>query len=115
VEAASIEIPPQPVVIDAVQMTQSAAGIEIQVRGYDNTRSISQASFTFLQKDGTPVAPGAIQQDLAATFKDYFASSAVGGSFQMKAAFPVSGTAGLIEAARLGITNSVGQTEWTSK
>jgi hypothetical protein len=115
VESASIEIAPQAVAIDNVQMSGTAAGIEVQVSGFDNTRSLTQASFTFLQKDGTAVAPGAIQQDLAAAFKDYFASSTVGGTFQMKASFPITGNAALIDAVRLVITNAVGQTTWPSR
>jgi hypothetical protein len=114
VETASIEIPPQPVAIDTVQMARSGSGIVVQISGYDNTRSISQASFTFLQKDGTPLPPGAIQQDLAAVFKDYFTNSSLGGSFQMKASFPVTGDGGLIDSVRVVLINSLGQTAWPS-
>ena len=115
VETASIEIAPQAVAIDTVQMARTAGGMEVQISGFDNARSISQASFTFLQKDGTPVPPGAIQQDLAAMFKDYFAGSTLGGTFQMKAAFPITGNGALIEGVRVQMTNSVGQTAWPAR
>ena len=112
VESTTMEVPPQPVAIDTVQMARTAAGVEVQINGFDNTRSISLASFHFLQKDGSVIAPGALQQDVTAAFQDYFARSASGGAFQMKAAFPVTGTASLIDAVRVVLTNSAGQASW---
>ena len=89
-----------------------ASGIEVQVSGFDNTRTISQATFTFVQRDGTTIAPGAIRQDLAVMFKDYFAGAVLGGAFQMKANFPIAGNGALIDGVRITMTNSVGQTSW---
>jgi hypothetical protein len=100
------------VAIDAVQMIHTAAGVEVQVSGFDNTRTLSAASFTFLQNNGAALAPGTIQQDLAAIFKDYFANSTTGGSFQLKLAFPVTGSAAAIDTVRIVMTNAAGQTSW---
>ena len=113
VETTSIEIPPQPVAIDAVRMTRTASGIDVQISGYDNTHSLWQASYTFLQMDGTPIAPGAIQQDVAALFKDYFANSGMGGAFQLKASFPVAGNGAMIGGVTVTLTNGLGQTART--
>jgi hypothetical protein len=112
VESASIEIPPQPVAIDDVQMTRTPSSIELAISGYDNTRSIAGATFTFLRKDGTVLAPGPLQQDLSAAFKDYFGGSTPGGSFQLKLNFPVTGGTASIESVRVVITNAVGETSW---
>jgi hypothetical protein len=111
-ETFSLEIPPQPVVIDAVSLSRGPAGIDVQVTGYDNTRSIRQASFTFLQKDGGTIPPGAIQQDVSGFFTNYFAEAASGGTFQMKATFPVNGNATAIDSVKVALTNSLGQTSW---
>jgi hypothetical protein len=111
-ETARVEIPPQSVVIDSVRMIRPAAGIEVQVSGYDNTRTLSRASFTFLQKDGTFVPPGAMPQDLAALLKDYFVNSGLGGSFQIKAAFPVTGSPDSIDSVKISLANSAGTTTW---
>jgi hypothetical protein len=111
-ETASVEIPPQPVAISAVQMTPKASGVDVQVSGYDNTRSVTAAAFTFLQKDGTVLAPGALQEDLTAAFKDYFATSTVGGNFQLHLSFPVTGDPAVIDSVRVVMTNGTGQSSW---
>jgi hypothetical protein len=111
-ETARIEIPPQPVAISAVQMIRAASGVDVQVTGYDNTRSLTAASFTFLRKDGTVLVPGALQQDLTAAFKDYFANSTVGGNFQLHLSFPVTGDPGVIDSVRVVMTNGTGQSSW---
>jgi len=111
-ETASIEIPPQPVAIDTVQLTRTQSEVAVQVNGYDNTRSLSAATFTFLQKDGTVLAPGKIGQDLGTVFKDYFANSTLGGSFQLKLSFPVTGNAAAVDSVQVTMTNSAGQTSW---
>ena len=111
-ETFSLEIPPQPVAIQSVALSRGAAGIEVQVSGYDNTRSIRQAAFTFLQKDGSVIPPGAIQQDVSGFFSKYFADAGSGGAFQMKATFPVNGSASAIDSVKVVLTNAVGQASW---
>jgi hypothetical protein len=111
-ETATVEIPPQPVAISAVQMTHTPSGVDVQVSGYDNTRSLTAASFTFLQKDGAVLAPGALQEDLTAAFKDYFENSTVGGNFQLHLSFPVTGDPAVIDSVRVVMTNGTGQSWW---
>jgi hypothetical protein len=111
-ETASLEIPQQPVVIESVLMTRTASSVDVQVSGFDNTRSLTAASFTFLQKDGTALPPGTQQQDLAAAFKNYFAGSSEGGTFQLKLSFPVTGGTAAIDSVQVVMTNAAGQTSW---
>jgi hypothetical protein len=113
-ETAVVEIPPQPVTIDDVQMTHTTAGVDVQISGFDNTRTLSGASFTFLQSSGAVLPPGAIQQDLSALFRDYFAGSTTGGSFSLKLSFPVTGSAASVDSVRVVMTNAAGQTSWPS-
>lgn len=111
-ERAALEIPAQPVAIDTVRLTRAAAAVEVEVSGYDNTRTLAQASFTFVRGDGTVIPPGAMQQDVAAAFSNYFASSTLGGVFRMKASFPVTGDASLVDSVKVVLDNSAGQTNW---
>ena len=53
------EIAAAPPAITAVQGLRSAGTIEVRVTGYDNTRSVSQLSFTFYDGSGRVMAPGA--------------------------------------------------------
>jgi hypothetical protein len=112
-ETLHLEIPPQPPSIDSVVLTRNDTGIQVQVSGYDNTRSISQATFTFLQKDGSVIPPGGIRQDVSAFFRSYFGGSTQGGGFQMNATFPAGGgAAGAVDRVQVLLTNSVGRTAW---
>src|SRR5262249_55570031 len=104
-ETFNLEIAPQPAVVNSVVLNRGASGIDVVVSGYDNTRSVRQAVFTFLQKDGSVIPPGAIQQDVSAFFQNYFADANAGGTFQMKAAFPVNGSAGVIDSVHVTLIN----------
>jgi hypothetical protein len=112
-ETLHLEIPPQPPGIDSVVLTRKDTGIQVQVSGYDNTRSISQATFTFLQKDGSLIPPGSIRQDVSPFFSSYFGGSTQEGGFQMNATFPVTGgAASAVDSVKLVLTNSAGQSAW---
>lgn len=111
-ETATIEIPPQPVEIDSVKLTPAAGSIALEITGWDNTRSLAQASFTFLKADGTPIPPGTIQQDVGQAFSAYFANSTTGGAFSLNASFPFTGSATLIDSVKVVLANGAGQSQW---
>ena len=107
-------IPGAAAVVTAVQGTRSPANspanVEIRVTGFDNTRSLSQLSFTFYNASGSVIAPGAIRLDAAADFARYYATSDVGGTFLLRAVFPVTGDTSVIAAFDVSLTNASGLT-----
>lgn len=84
--------------------------VELQINGWDNTRTTSQIVFHFFDASGNSIAPGDITVDGSQPFTQYFATSAMGGVFGLHARFPVTGDANQVAAAEVRITNSMGTT-----
>lgn len=109
-DQATVAIAPALVGINAAQGTRSATSLEVHVTGFDNTRTAGLLSFTFFDATGTPIAPGAIRADVSATFRQFYQTSNVGGSFLLQAVFPVTGNAAQVAAFEVSISNSAGAT-----
>jgi hypothetical protein len=104
----TITILPAAVGITAVQGTRSAAGVQVQVTGFDNTHTAGPLTFTFSDTSGSTIAPGAVHSDATASFATYFRNSGLGGVFLLTAVFPVTGNPSQIVAFQVQIANSVG-------
>jgi hypothetical protein len=104
----SVSLPPAPVAFASTQASRSSGTIQVQVAGFDNTRTAGRLSFTFYDNAGNPVAPGAIPADATAAFSQYFAGSSLGGNFLLRAAFPVTGDTAGIVYFQVAFTNSAG-------
>jgi hypothetical protein len=102
----SVTILPAVVGVTAAQGVRSANSVEVDVTGFDNTRSAGALSFTFYDASGNPVA-APVAANGASAFGAYFQDSA-GGTFVLKAVFPVAGNTSQIAAFRASVTNSVG-------
>lgn len=102
-------VAPGKVVVDSQQGTRRGDGLEINLAGYDNSRSAGPMRFTFYDRNGNPLSVGAIQVDVGADFRRYFAGSNYGGLFALKAVFPVnSGSPAEISAVEIEMTNNTG-------
>ena len=135
----SVTIPAATVGIDAAVAARDVScapsivyctttNIELQINGWDNTRSMDQSAaqlvFEFYDQSGDAIAPGAItiggSTSLACPppngptitwgecIGDYFQGSSLGGVFGLTVFFPVTGDSDLVTAAQVQITNSVG-------
>jgi hypothetical protein len=104
----SVTIVPAPVALSAAQAARSGGSIEVQVTGYDNTRTAGPLSFTFFDSLGNAVAPGTIRADGTAAFNKFFQESDVGGTFVLRAVFPVTGDPSGVASFAAEFTNSAG-------
>ena len=95
-------------VVNSVQAVRSAGALQVQVTGFDNTRSLGALSFTFYDAAGNPLLPGAIHTDATADFSTYFAASNLGGVFLLRAVFPVTGDATLVASCDATLANFAG-------
>jgi len=96
----------------------TTANVQLQVNGWDNTRSASQLVFSFFDSSGNAIAPGNItatevyfnglELPTATAFQQYFAGSDMAGVFGLSAFFPVNGDSSQVVAAVVEITNSAG-------
>jgi len=108
----SVTILPAVVGVTAAQALRSTGAIEVDLTGFDNTRTAGRLAFTFFDPAGNAIAPGAIPADGTAIFATYFQSSA-GGTFALKAVFPVAGDLSQVTAFQAAVTNSAGSATTT--
>jgi len=119
---ATLTIPAALIGIDAAVAARNVAcapsvvyctttNVQLQVNGWDNTRSASQLTFTFFDSSGNAIAPGNITVDAGSAFNQYFGASDLAGVFGLSALFPVTGDTDLVVAARVQLTNSAGTVE----
>jgi hypothetical protein len=92
----------------------TTSNVELQINGWDNTRTISQIVFTFFDSSGGSIAPGNITVDATSAFQQYFAGSDLGGVFGLHGLFPVNGDSTQVVAAQVQLTNSAGTAQTAS-
>lgn len=85
-----------------------ASGLpEVVLTGWDNTRTVSKVTFTWYLKTGQIAAPGRMEADVATQFRDYFGKNP-GGTFQLRAKFPLSGSASELDGVEVEISSAQG-------
>jgi hypothetical protein len=104
----AVQIPAAPVVIDSAAGRRTARELEVEIRGFDNSRSVSQITFNFYDTQGRLLPGQPIRVDVAAAFRSYFENSTVGGMFALTARFPVSGDVSLVGAVEVEFTSAPG-------
>ncbi len=104
----TLAIPAALIGVDDAQAVRSGSSLEVQIRGFDNSRTARQLSFTFYDQSGGAVAPGAITAEVADAFKSYFKNSDLGGAFMLRAVFPVTGNAAGVAAVEVDLVNGAG-------
>ena len=116
---ANVTIPAAVIGIDAAVASRNVScapavvyctttNIQLQVNGWDNTRSTSQLVFSFFNSSGSAISPGNITVPAATAFQQYFAGSGMAGVFGLSAFFPVTGNSDDVTTAVVQLTNSVG-------
>jgi hypothetical protein len=101
----AVTIPAAPVGVSTAQGLRSTGTVEVRITGFDNTRTLSQLTFTFYDAAGNALAP-AITTDATKDFAQYFQTADSGGVFLLRAVFPVTGAASAIASFDVGLTNS---------
>ncbi len=109
-EQFTAEVPRAPVVVASARSARVTSGIEVQVTGFDTSRSTSLLVFTFFDLGGRTVAPGAIQVDASRAFQQYFETTGYGSMFTLRAVFPVLGDSSQVGAVDVELSNSLGDT-----
>ena len=107
----SLVVAPAAPGIDIANGTRRVSDLDINLTGFDNTRSASRLAFTFYDKNGKVLAPGAVTADISKDFKTFFGSSPTGGAFALRATFPVSGDPTVVAGADVEMTNAAGVTK----
>ncbi len=105
---ATFQIAPAAVTIDSVRASRGTNGVLISVTGFDNTRSVSQATFSFFDTSNRAIG-AAIVVPVAPQFQSYFQNAGT-GIFVLRASFPVTGDVTQIGSVAVSLTNSVGAT-----
>ncbi|HWB85296.1 MAG TPA: choice-of-anchor D domain-containing protein [Bryobacteraceae bacterium] len=109
-DSQTVTVQPAAVTVSSLQAARSTGSIEVRVTAFDNTRTAGGLTFTFYDAAGNAIAPGAIHVDGTAAFSQYFQTSNTGGTFLLRAVFPVTGDAAGIASVTVGLANSAGTT-----
>ncbi len=105
-----IRVAPASVRFDSATAARSPNVAEIVLKGLDNTRTAKRIGFRFYRTGGT--VAGAFDIDLEQAFRDYYlANPNAGGVFQLRAQFPISGDASMLEGVDVTLTNQTGASE----
>ena len=107
-EQATVVIPPAAVKVETSRVARGGSTLDLQVTGFDNTRTLSQLAFTFFDGAGRTIQPGAIRLDATADFQRFFGASTLGGVFSLRAQFPVTGSAADVSGVEIEMVNSSG-------
>ncbi len=94
-----------------VSFTQTGSVLTLTVRGYSNTRDMSQANFTFTPAPGTDLATRTINLPVADIFSTWFstaASAAQGSIFTYTQTFNLSDSSSVVQSVGVDLTNSTG-------
>ncbi|MEO7144145.1 MAG: choice-of-anchor D domain-containing protein [Bryobacteraceae bacterium] len=106
-----LTVSPAPIVVDSINGVSRVGDLDITITGYDNTYTASVMAFTFYDRSNRALGPAAITVDSTAGFRGYFATTKAGGSFALRATFPVAGDSTQVGAADVTLTNSAGASQ----
>ena len=107
-QQASAIISPAPVSFDLTTGVARPGDVDISLAGFDNTHSASQLAFTFFDRTGKTISPGQLRVDESAAFRGYFDTGQYGGTFALRATFPVTGDSSQVGGVDVEMTNSAG-------
>jgi hypothetical protein len=107
----SMAIPSAPAGVTGTQGQRAPSSVQVDVTGFDNTRSLGTLAFTFYDSAGNVLPSGTIQANAAADFTKYFAGSDLGGAFVLRTMFPVTGDTSRIASCDITLTNAAGSTK----
>lgn len=107
-EQATIQIGPAVVGIDSIRVSKDSGQLLVATSGFDNTRTVSKASFRFVGKSGQTIGGAAVNADVTAAFTTYFAHPEAGGQFVLRATFPVTGDTKEVGSVEVELVNSAG-------
>ncbi len=96
-----------PVSLTAAKASVASGVAQVTLTGYDVTRTVSKLAFVFYLTSGAAASPGTIAVDASPAFSAYW-TSVTGGTFQLQATFPVSGTYTELAGVEVTVTNGSG-------
>jgi hypothetical protein len=106
----TVTILPAPVSVENALGSRLPGSLEVRITGFDNARTAGPLAFTFFDAAGSPIAPGTLRADAGGAFQQLYKTSDAGGTFLLRAVFPVTGDVSQIASFEASIGNSEGAT-----
>jgi hypothetical protein len=107
------DIAPMGVRASSVTAGRTSSGVQLQVTGFDNTRTVSTIGFYFYDTNGALIGGAPVTADAANVFRQYFGASNLGGVFLMSVQFPVQGDTARIGGVEIEFANAAGRSRTT--
>jgi hypothetical protein len=111
IETVSLPLPAAPVSLDSGEWEFISTGIQLDIAGFDNTRSTTEVAFTFFDTNGRALTTEPLRVKVGNAFREYFLHSELGGLFSLRAAFPVAGDVNRVGAAEVQFVNLTGPSQ----
>jgi len=105
---ALLRVAPAAAAIDAKRAARASNALDVQIAGFDNTRTVSKLRFRFFRANGSAVNPEPIDAEVGPEFRRFFESSVAGGLFALRAVFPVAGSAAEVTGVEVEIVSGAG-------
>lgn len=106
-ERTGVTVTPEAVRLEKVSVQRLGTALDVQLTGFDNTRTLSALRFTFFA--GSQALSGMpLQISAGAEFDRWWSASTLGGVFQLRASFPVTGDGAKISGVEVQVVNSAG-------
>ena len=96
-------------VFSTMTLVRSNGRIEMRITGFDNTRSLNAANFSFYDRNGTIIG-STLGASVGDAFTRYFGTSTLAGQFALAASFPVQGDIQAITNVDVELINAQGST-----
>jgi hypothetical protein len=93
---------------DTGRALRESRNLVVHLTGFDNTRTLSRLGYTFYDANGSVINANPIVPDIAAEFRRYFETSTMGGTFAVRAVFPVTGDPAQVSAVEVELKNDSG-------
>jgi hypothetical protein len=101
----SVTMSPAPIELASSAATSRANELDVVISGFDNTYSIGNMSFSFVDSSGAAITT--ISTDFSADFQTFFKGQN-GSSFLMRASFPVTGDVSQVGGVTVVLNNAAG-------
>lgn len=108
---ADFDIAPAAPVLEAVAVARTLNTLTVQLKGFDNTRSMNAVAFTWFHKDGSTIGGTPLVSVVESLMANYFRTYQSGSGWVAQFSFPVGGSPENVTGLQIEAFNSAGSTK----
>ncbi len=94
--------------MDTTKAMRATGSVQVEIIGFDNTRTASRLTLRFFDRAGNPLGGDPVRAEVAVAFQNYYRDTSAGGTFLLRALMPVVGDASQLSSVEVEMENSSG-------